>query len=90
MTTDASSDLIQESLIANNKNFDLNNNIISDEALSPTQKNLTIEMKPTNVSQNNVTTKGSLKARAVTPDLPKLEGNVTAVGAKVKYTATDC
>jgi hypothetical protein len=89
MITDASSDLIQESLTANNKNLDLNNNIISNEVLSPTQKHLTSEMKHTNVSENNVTTKGSLKTLAVTPDLPELDGNVTAVVANVKYTATD-
>ena len=46
-------------------------------------------MKHTNVSEINVTTKGYIKVVAVTPDLPKLEGNVTAVVAKVKYTATD-
>ena len=57
--------------------------------LSPTQKNLTSEMKDSNVSENNVTTKGSLKTFAVIPDLPELEGNITAVVAKVKYTATD-
>ena len=75
MNTDASSGLIQESLTANNKNSDLNNKIISNEVLSPTQKNLTSEMKHTNVSENNVTTTGSLETLAVTPDLPKLEGN---------------
>ena len=53
-------------------------------------KKSSIEMKHTNVSENNVTTKGSLQTLAVTPDLPELEGNLTAVMAKVKYTATDC
>ncbi len=44
-------------------------------------------MKP-NVSENIVTTKESFKTLAGTPDLPELEGNVTAVVAKVNYTAT--
>ena len=52
-------------------------------------KKSSIEMKHTNVSENNVTTKGSLQTLAVTPDLPELEGNLTAVMAKVKYTATN-
>ena len=46
-------------------------------------------MKHTNVSENNVTNKVSLKTFAVTPDLPGSEGNVTAVVVKVKYTVPD-
>ena len=41
MNMDASSDQIQESLTANNKNLELINNVISNEVPSPTQKNLT-------------------------------------------------
>ena len=33
--------------------------------------------------------RGLLKTLAVTPDLPELEGDVTAVVAKVKYTAAN-
>jgi len=38
INTDANSDLFQKSLIAKNKNSDLNNDIISDNVLSPAQK----------------------------------------------------
>jgi hypothetical protein len=45
-------------------------------------------MKHTKASENNVITKESLRALEVTADLPELEGNVTVVVAKMKYTAT--
>jgi len=38
MNTDACSDPIQESLTVNNKHLDLNNNIIFNDVLSPTQR----------------------------------------------------
>jgi hypothetical protein len=51
-------------------------------------KKITAIMNNAHVSENNVTTKGSLKTPEVTTDLLESEGNVTAIMAKVKYTAS--
>jgi hypothetical protein len=45
-------------------------------------------MNNAQVSENNVPAKESFSTLEVTSDLPDSEGNVTAVVAKVKYTAT--
>ena len=87
INADANSSPFQKSLTTINKNSDLNDTINSKDVPSPTQKNLTAITKNAHVSENNVTTKGSLKPPEVTTDLLESEGNVTAVVAKVKYTA---
>jgi hypothetical protein len=51
-------------------------------------KNLTAKINNAQVSENNVPTKESFPTLEVASDLPDLEGNVAAVVAKVKYTAT--
>jgi len=89
INTDTYSNPIQKSLIANNKNPDLNNTINSKDILSPIQKNPTAKLNNGQVSENDVTTKESFRTLEVTKDLPELEGNVTAVVSKVKYTATE-
>jgi hypothetical protein len=71
MNTDTSGDLIQESLTANNNNLDLNNNIISDEVLSTTQKNLKANINNSQVYENNLITKGSPKTFKGVPLLKK-------------------
>ena len=70
MNTDASSDQMQERLTANHKNSDLNNNVISNEVPSPTQKNLTAKRNNTQVSETNVPTRESFQTLDATTDPP--------------------
>ena len=76
------------SLTDENKNSELNNKRISDHVLSHAQKYLAAKVKPTKASK----TKASTRESFLTPDDPSTppdtEGRVTAVVAKVKYTAT--
>jgi hypothetical protein len=69
--------------------LDLNNRIISNHVLSPTQENLTAKMKKAKVSKINVSTKESFKTLDVTSNTPESEGNITAVVSKEKYQATE-
>jgi hypothetical protein len=91
MNTDASSDQIQESLTANNKNSDLinNDNVISNEVPSSTQKNLTAKRNNAQASETNVPTRESFQTLDDSAYPPESEGNVTAIVAKVKYQGTN-
>jgi len=65
------------------------NNIISNEVLSPTQKNLASKRNSAHISETHAPTKESIQTLDATSDPPESEGNVTAIVAKVKYKATD-
>ena len=69
--------------------MDLSNNKNSDKVASPTQKHLTTKQNTSKVSETTVPTKESFQTPEAMTDLPESEGNVTAVVAKVKYTATE-
>jgi hypothetical protein len=63
--------------------------IKSDNVLSPTQENLATDQTTAQASENNDVTQASYQTLDDTSTLTDLEGCATAVGAKVKYEATE-